>query len=124
MKKIGTSLLFLAALLLTSCLSNTHQGNKINPISSLFMQADQSSSEVASSVEEIESSDQVSISSIDFPKYENVDVDLTQMNATMVYSEVYNMLYYPDEYVGKIVKINGPFLPLMVQNICHVIPLF
>ena len=111
MKKIGTSLLFLAALLLTSCLSNTHQGNKINPISSLFMQADQSASEVDSSVEEIESSDQVSISSIDFPKYENIDVDLTQMNATMVYSEVYNMLYYPDEYVGKIVKINGPFLP-------------
>ena len=111
MKKIGTSLLFLAALLLTSCLSNTHQGNKINPISSLFMQADQSASEVDSSVEEIKSSDQVSISSIDFPKYENIDVDLTQMNATMVYSEVYNMLYYPDEYVGKIVKINGPFLP-------------
>lgn len=37
------------------------------------------------------------------------DVDLTSLSSTMVYSEVYNMLISPDEYVGKIVKMNGQF---------------
>ena len=27
----------------------------------------------------------------------------------MVYSEVYNMLVSPEEYIGKTVKMNGPF---------------
>lgn len=39
-----------------------------------------------------------------------VDVDLTVLSRTMVYSEVYNMLYYDQErYYGKTVKANGIF---------------
>ena len=39
-----------------------------------------------------------------------VDVDLTVLSSTMVYSEVYNMLYfYPEGYYGKTVKANGIF---------------
>ena len=45
----------------------------------------------------------------DAPKTEGVDVDLTTMSATMVYSEVLNMQQKPDEYMGKIVKMKGPF---------------
>ena len=46
MKKIGTSLLFLSALLLTSCLSNNgHAGSRFNLISSLFENADKSESQ-------------------------------------------------------------------------------
>ena len=38
------------------------------------------------------------------------DVDLTTLSSTMVYSEVYNMLYYDQEsYYGKTVKANGIF---------------
>ena len=37
------------------------------------------------------------------------DVDLTVMSATMVYSEVYNMMYYPETYVGKVIKIKGQY---------------
>ncbi|MCR5004483.1 MAG: hypothetical protein K6A77_01130 [Clostridiales bacterium] len=37
------------------------------------------------------------------------DVDLTVLSSTMVYSEVYNMLVDPDEYIGKTVKMNGAF---------------
>lgn len=37
------------------------------------------------------------------------DVDLTQLSSTMVYSEVYNMMTAPDEYIGKTVKMNGQF---------------
>lgn len=38
-----------------------------------------------------------------------VDVDLTVLSGTMVYSEVYNMLVSPEKYIGKTVKMKGPF---------------
>ena len=39
-----------------------------------------------------------------------VDVDLTVLSSTMVYSEVYNMLYNdPAHYLGKTVKAKGTF---------------
>ncbi len=37
------------------------------------------------------------------------DVDLTKLSSTMVYSEVYNMMTAPDGYMGKTVKMKGPF---------------
>ena len=37
------------------------------------------------------------------------DVDLTTLSSTMVYSEVYNMMYEPDRYLGKRIKMNGRF---------------
>ena len=40
---------------------------------------------------------------------EGVDVDLTAMSSTMVYSEVYNMMYTPEEYVGKRVRMEGTY---------------
>lgn len=40
---------------------------------------------------------------------DGIDVDLTAMSSTMVYSEVLNMQQTPDKYVGKIVKMKGPF---------------
>ena len=36
-------------------------------------------------------------------------VDLTALSSTMVYSEVYNMMYYPENYVGKTVKMSGVY---------------
>ena len=45
----------------------------------------------------------------DTPKTDGVDVDLTTMSSTMVYSEVLNMQQKPDDYEGKIVKMKGPF---------------
>ena len=44
------------------------------------------------------------------PAAGKVDVDLTVLSSTMVYSEVYNMLYfYPEDYYGKTVKMTGQF---------------
>ena len=40
---------------------------------------------------------------------ETVDVDLTVLSSTMVYSEVYNMVLEAEGYVGKTVKMNGLF---------------
>ena len=38
---------------------------------------------------------------------DGVDIDLTQMNATMVYAEVSNIMYMPDDYIGKIIRMSG-----------------
>ncbi len=40
-----------------------------------------------------------------------VDVDLTVLSSTMVYSEVYNMMISPNNYIGKTVKMKGQFVP-------------
>ena len=40
---------------------------------------------------------------------DSVDVDLTVLSSTLVYSEVYNMMCDPDEYIGKTVKMEGLF---------------
>lgn len=36
-----------------------------------------------------------------------IDVDLTKLSSTMVYSEVYNMMTEPEKYYGKKVRMNG-----------------
>ena len=44
------------------------------------------------------------------PSAGKVDVDLTVLSSTMVYSEVYNMLYNdPESYLGKTVRARGEF---------------
>lgn len=37
----------------------------------------------------------------------DVDLDLTLLSSTMVYSEVYNMMMSPDDYSGMTIRING-----------------
>ena len=39
----------------------------------------------------------------------DVDIDLTKLSATMVYSEVFNMLYTPEDYLGKTINMEGTF---------------
>lgn len=38
-----------------------------------------------------------------------VDYDLSAMSNTMMYAQVYDMIYNPDQYIGKTVRIFGPF---------------
>ncbi|MCR5502781.1 MAG: hypothetical protein K6F53_07215 [Lachnospiraceae bacterium] len=40
---------------------------------------------------------------------EGIDVDLTVLSGTMVYSEVYNMMVTPEDYIGKTIKMEGTF---------------
>lgn len=40
----------------------------------------------------------------------DIDIDLTGVSSTIVYAEVYNMLYFqPEDYIGKTIKISGAF---------------
>ncbi len=36
-----------------------------------------------------------------------VDLDLSKLSGTVVYSQVYNMMYDPDAYLGKVIRIAG-----------------
>ena len=45
----------------------------------------------------------------DFYSTDGVDLDLTRLSSTMVYSEVYNMRYEPEPYYGKVIRIEGLF---------------
>lgn len=38
---------------------------------------------------------------------EGIDIDLTMLNSTMVYAEVYDMMYNPETYYGKVVRMQG-----------------
>lgn len=41
------------------------------------------------------------------PSSDGVDLDLTQLSSTMVYSEVFAMMMAPEDYVGKTIKMEG-----------------
>ncbi len=43
------------------------------------------------------------------PEQPKIDVDLTVLSSTMVYSQVYDMMVNPYDYVGKIIKMKGEF---------------
>ena len=40
----------------------------------------------------------------------DIDLDLTQMSSTMVFSQVYNITMTPEDYQGKVIKMKGQFL--------------
>ncbi len=40
-------------------------------------------------------------------EYPIIDIDLTAMNATMVYSQVYDMVSHPENYIGKVIRMKG-----------------
>ncbi len=40
----------------------------------------------------------------------DIDIDLTQMSSTMVFSQVYNITMTPEDYQGKVIKMKGQFL--------------
>ncbi len=40
---------------------------------------------------------------------EGVDIDLTALSSTVVYAQVYNMMYYPEKFVGKKIRMEGIF---------------
>lgn len=104
-------------LLITGCADNGRRVNgSNNPFASLFGSLN-SNSETSSSNGGMSAS--LDLSSL--PVYEKIDIDLTKLGSTMVYSQVYNMMNSPSEYIGKIVKVSGPFLPFdsNYPNYCY-----
>ena len=88
------SILFLMSLLLAGCAKNGAFGGENNSPAPPEQSAN-------NSPKNEEQKNEVSIG--------GVDVDLTALSSTMVYAEVYNMMTSPDDYMGKTIKMSGPY---------------
>lgn len=51
---------------------------------------------------------------------QQADVDLTTLSSTMVYSEVYNMMITPEDYVDKTVRMKGVYSSYEAPDTGHV----
>ena len=65
---------------------------------------------VASGTTDVKTSDETEAATEAAQKSaDGIDIDLTTMSSTMVYSEVQNMMMNPSDYLGKTVKMRGSF---------------
>ena len=109
MKRI-ICLLMLAALLLSlaACSDSGSKTNTTDVVPS--SNADSADSVIDSALEQAQApSPTAEAKDTAAESADGVDVDLTAMSSTMVYSEVLNMQQTPDKYLGKVVKMKGPF---------------
>lgn len=51
----------------------------------------------------------VELANIPRSDIEGVDIDLTEMSSAMVYAIVYQMLFFPEEYIGLTIRMTGDF---------------
>lgn len=94
MKKTLFPIIILICLLLTACgKSPADAAPTPDPYAGAFEKAESAAAEAAEAARPAG----------------GVDVDLTQLSSTMVYSEVYAMVYEPEAYLGKTVKMRGLF---------------
>ena len=100
-------LLLAACMMLSLCACGKDSGKDAgNDVSS----SDEEASASAESIPTPKEQETPGESKPSHPSAGKVDVDLTVLSSTMVYSEVYNMLYfYPEDYYGKTVKMTGQF---------------
>ncbi len=45
--------------------------------------------------------------SVSYSSIEGVDIDLSSLSSTVVYAQVYNMMFYPENFVGKTIRMEG-----------------
>ena len=101
MKKSLCLLMIVVIILILAACSDS---NSSSPSAAPYAADAVSSTEAAEATETIETAAEEPAGSDD-----GVDVDLTSMSSTMVYSEVLNMQQDPESYIGKTVKMKGPF---------------
>ena len=103
MKKKTILIVLLSTLLISGCANSGHMNSRKNPIASLFNSSSENSLDSALTSTSSDNSSKLT--------YDHIDIDLTTMNATMVYSQVYDMLDKPSSYINKVIKVTGPFRP-------------
>ena len=114
-KTLRTFAIILAALMLSACgnadTQRTASATTAKTVSDLIEQTasteepvvseEPATSEVVVSAEESEPLSETPENPSD------VDLDLTVLSKTMVYSEVYNIMVSPEDYLGKSIRMNG-----------------
>lgn len=103
-QKKNCILFLLTVLLLTGCASH---GGFSNPVGENEIDLAKPSIETPRS--ETQESEVSQKDNTEPDTESNVDVDLTQLSSTMVYSEVFQIMVSPESYIGKTMKISGQF---------------
>ncbi len=113
MKKLGLVGLVIASALLTACSSTASDSRTFSGQTTVddVLQSGIAQAEYENTSEKNESTtsnnQDKNTSNVSFS--ENVDVDLTSLSSTVVYSEVYNIMSTPENYIGKTIKMSGIF---------------
>jgi len=99
--------------------NNRAAASNASTVSQVLEEAAREEASVASDSDTVVPEDASSTSDVDAlqtPRLADIDlssadaeIDLTLLSGTMVYSQVSQMVYQPEEYVGKTVKMQGPF---------------
>ncbi|MBQ8995321.1 MAG: hypothetical protein IJ091_05860 [Oscillospiraceae bacterium] len=112
MKKIFSTILILSICLsLVSCgssFSGTVRLESLSPTVNDVLEEKTSTDGQTTTEETIElpaDHESLGVSSYDL----SIDIDLTTMNSNMVYSQVYDMVVNPNDYLGQVVKMAGQF---------------
>lgn len=117
-KTLRTFAIILAALMLSACgnadTQRTASVTTAKTVSDLIEQTASTEETVASEelitseeVASVEESEPVTETSETPEAPSDVDLDLTVLSKTMVYSEVYNIMVSPDDYLGKSIRMSG-----------------
>ena len=101
-KMLLTALCICFASLLSGCKSDTTTIDNL-------VQSQESIDSTISTEQVSSTTSEKTDSSLTDSKTSYIDIDLTTMGSTMVYSEVYNMTINPDDYIGKTIRASGPF---------------
>ena len=122
--KLISALIVLIPLLLIGCNKNENKGNNTT-VSSNIIQNDftdntqQTTPLLANSViptkesviqmPDIPSVDEIKAMHTDYIPSGIVDHDLSNMNANMIFAEIFNLVLMPDEYIGRTFRMKGNF---------------
>ena len=114
MRKTLSVILSVSALALAGCQSaggtSQHGINQTTGVADVLAAATaESTTETSATSSESEETNIYDISSILEYGDEDVDLDLTVLSSNMIYSEVFAMVYAPEEYIGKTIKMEGMF---------------
>lgn len=114
MRKKVVILMIATCLLLTGCTNSNTRDNTLgtNSIDKVLNELTTTlSDEDATTMQETTTETLVAGELIEVPTAsdESIDYDLTEMGSDMVYATVSQIMYKPENYVGKIMKISGMY---------------
>ena len=114
MRKTISVILTVSVIALSGCQSSgaafQHGINQTTGVADILASASkESAGDTSESSGETEETNIYDVSSRLANGDKSVDIDLTVLSANMIYSEVFAMVYSPEEYIGKKVKMEGIF---------------
>lgn len=107
--KIKPLFLLVLTSALIGCANQSEHANNAGNSLYYSMLNSESSNKDLSSLDE--SSDISSASQIELPTYDQIDLDLSEIDAAKIPYTYYDMEDYPNNYLSKIIKVSGPFMP-------------